>query len=340
MFQSATLKLTGWYLLILLSISIVFSLAIYNIASKEVNERLVQLQAKFEGENRLFFDARLPQKLDYVALRNAEYQAANQNLAMQLFYANIVILLAGGAGSYFLARRTLQPIEEAHETQARFVSDASHELKTPLTVMKAELELALRDKNLSAKDVKEILESNLEEVNKLSTLSTTLLQLSQLDHTSLAKEELLLNKITNDVVKKYDKTGKRIIFAADSGEQPVYGHPASIEELVTILVDNALKYSPTDSQISITTKAVNHRMRFTITNSGEGIASDDLPYIFDRFYRADIARTKNKTTKGHGLGLSLAKRIVELHEGELSATSAAGHDTTFSVELPTFPSKS
>lgn len=339
MFQSATLKLTGWYLLILLSISIVFSLAIYNIASREVNDRLLQLQAKIEDEG-AFFNTTIPSRLDYVALRNAQNQEANRNLAMQLFYANLVILLAGGAGSYFLARRTLRPIEEAHETQARFVSDASHELKTPLTVMKAELELALRDKNLSANDIKEILESNLEEVNKLSTLSTTLLQLSQFDHTSLEKEEVSLNKITSRVTKKYDKTGKRITFSESTHELPVYGHPASIEELITILVDNALKYSPNDSQIVVTTKAVNNRMRFTITNSGEGIASEDLPYIFDRFYRADTARTKNKTTSGHGLGLSLAKRIVELHEGELSATSAAGHDTTFSVELPTIPSKS
>lgn len=331
MFQNATLKLTGWYLLILMTISIIFSLAIYNIASNEVNDRLGQLQARLEQGPAVL---PLPPQFNYETFRAAQFEVANRNLASQLVYANFFILLFGGFGAYFLARRTLKPIEQAHEAQARFVSDASHELKTPLAAMKAELEVALKDKNLKVREARDLLESNLEEVDKLTALSGTLLQLSELDHAHIEKEMVSLNEITKYIVKKYDKTGKRIALTLSSKNQRVYANRPSIEELVTILVDNALKYSPPDSLVTIKTSRRARHALFEITNTGKGIAAEDLPHIFDRFYRADTARTRNKTKNGHGLGLSLAKRIVELHNGQLLATSAPDHATTFTFLLP------
>jgi two-component system sensor histidine kinase CiaH len=337
MFQSATLKLTAWYLLILMSISLIFSLVIHNIATTELHDRLDKLQTRFEHEaDRVSFNIPLPDRLDYIALRNAQYEAASKNLAIQLIYVNLFILAIGGAGSYFLARRTLRPIEEAHEAQSQFVSDASHELKTPLAVMKTELEVALNDKNLKIGEAKELLRSNLEEVNKLSILSATLLLLSQLDHDSLEKEKVSLNDITKQIIKKYDKSGRRITFTASHKEYSVFANRTSLEELITILIDNALKYSPNKSLITIKTGKLNKNALFEITNTGKGIAATDLPHIFDRFYRADSARTKNSAKDGHGLGLSLAKRIVELHGGELSASSAPDHATTFTFLVPLF----
>lgn len=341
MFTSATLRLTAWYLLILMTISVIFSVAIYNLASKEVDERLSQLQTKIERvTGDLKIAVPLPDRLDYIALRNAQREEANQNLTIQLVYANLLVLALGGAGSYFLARRTLQPIEEAHEIQARFVSDASHELKTPLTAMKTEIEVALHSNDLSAAEMRELLESNLEEVNKLSNLSTTLLQLSQLDHSGLEKEELSLNSIIADASKKYDKSGSRIVFTPSKHRSSIHGNRPAIEELVTILMDNALKYSPRSSQIAIKTRRLKRGIQLSIANEGEGIKEEDLAHIFDRFYRGDTARTKNADVKGHGLGLALAKRIVEIHHGELTVSSAPKQKTTFIVILPHFPSKS
>lgn len=337
MFQSATLKLTGWYLLILMSISILFSVAIYNIATIELNTRLQQLQSRFELNQTTI----IPQWIDaqhdprFNVLRVEQAERANRNILEALFYVNIMILVFGGAGSYFLARRTLKPIEDAHEAQSRFTSDASHELRTPLAAMKTELEVALRDKDISKQDIRELLESNLEEVNNLSTLASTLLQLSRLDHEGLAKEKIPLGKLTQTLAKKYDKTGTRISYTPTSKDPPVYANPASIEELITILIDNALKYSPADSLVTIKTSRSGKHARFEITNTGKGISAEELPHIFDRFYRADTARTKNGAS-GHGLGLSLAKKIVELHNGELSATSAPDHATTFVFLLPIF----
>lgn len=330
MFKSATVKLTGWYLLILMTISVVFSVVIYNVASSEVNDRLRQLQTNIQKAP---FPVDLPERFNYAALRNAQYEAANQNLAWRLVYANIVILLVSGGGSYFLARRTLRPIEEAHEAQARFVSDASHELKTPLSVMKTELEVALRDPNFSQHEARELIESNLEEVNKLAALSGTLLQLSQLDHDQLETELISLSDIAADVVKRYDKTGKRLELTAPKS-LIITANPTSIEELLTILVDNALKYSPEHSVATVRLSKHGEQAAITVTNAGSGISPEDLPHIFDRFYRADTARTRNKKTSGHGLGLSLAKRIVELHNGELSVSSAPDHETIFTIFLP------
>lgn len=339
MFKSATIKLTGWYLLILMVISLLFSIAIYNIATIELGTRLEQLQSRFELNQsptviRQFIDAEHDPRFN--TLRAEQANRANRNLFEALFYVNILILVTGGAGSYFLARRTLGPIEEAHEAQSRFTSDASHELRTPLAVMKTELEVALRNKNLSTVETRELLESNLEEVNNLSNLASTLLQLSRLDHESLDREKLSLTAITRTIVKKYDKTGQRITYTPSSKDPLIYGNQASIEELVTILVDNALKYSPADSLITIKTTRSNRNARFEITNTGKGISPEDLPHIFDRFYRADTSRTKGGSKTGHGLGLSLAKKIIELHSGELSATSAPNHATTFTFSLPIF----
>ncbi len=340
MFKSATLKLTGWYLLILMLISILFSVAIYNIAANEVGQRLEQLQSRLEhrGTTNLPVPPWVVAQSDpsYAQIRADQASRANHNLLEALYYVNLVILFAGGAGSYFLARRTLRPIEEAHEAQSRFTSDASHELRTPLAAMKMELEVALRDKNLNKADMRNQLESDLEEVNKLSDLAETLLQLSRLDHDKLEREKLSLNDIVTAVVKKYDKTGKRIAFNPSAKDYPITGNRASIEELITILVDNALKYSPNNSLVQLTTSKRDRKACFEITNTGKGITPADLPHIFDRFYRADTARTKSSVQTGHGLGLALAKRIVQLHSGDLSAASAPDHATTFTVLLPIF----
>lgn len=323
-----------------MTISLLFSVTIYNIAAHEVNERLGQLQLKLERAAGEPLQLALPERLRYEALRSAQQEAANHNLLIQLVYINVLVLAGGGAGAYFLARRTLQPLEASHEAQTRFVSDASHELKTPLTAMRTEIEVALRDENLSTAEAKQQLISNLEEVNKLTNLSATLLQLAQLDNTELEKEALSLNAVVRQIIEKYDPAGKRIVFNATKRESTIYAHRASTEELITILVDNALKYSPANATVAVATHQAAKGVKFTITNAGDGIAAKDLPHIFDRFYRADAARTKNKQVTGYGLGLSLAKRIVQHHNGELWATSAPQHDTTFTVILPRPSSKS
>jgi signal transduction histidine kinase len=197
--------------------------------------------------------------------------------------------------------------------------------------MKTELEVALRDKDATADSLKEVLTSNLEEVDKLSKLAQMLLNLSQFDHTKLNRGPVNLNKITRDIIKDFNLLSNRITLTSNN-HLVVNGNETAINELVKVLVDNALQYSPKDSEIKIILSKQDNYAKFEITNSGPGISADKLPHIFDRFYRADSSRT-NGEHKGYGLGLSLAKSIVELHNGELIASSIPDDETTFTFLL-------
>lgn len=324
MFESATVKLTTWYLAILIAISLLFSFVIYSSASAEIDTRFGYLQR----DSRMIVN--IPDS-KFDTLRNIQVHEAQASLLASLVITNICIWLAGGVGSYYLARRTLIPIEEAHEAQSRFTSDASHELRTPLASMKTEIEVALRDPSLTKQEAKELLTSSLEEVNKLTKLSQTLLQLSRLDHDNISWEKVNLGEAAKSVIDKFDKTGKRIQLRGTS--QSIQANRSSIDELLTILLDNAVKYSPDDTLVEVSLIKQKQLVGFEVSNEGEGIAPDVLPHIFDRFYRADSSRTSGDK-KGYGLGLALAKKIVELHNGELTVSSAINKETTFRVLLP------
>lgn len=330
MFQSATLKLTGWYLLILMVISFVFSIAIYESTLSEFNFRLERLQSSLRLEPGF-----MPDRNN--SLTAAEASDASSHIVTQLIYANLVILISGGFLSYYLARRTLHPIEEAHEAQARFTSDASHELRTPLAAIRSEIEVVLRDKASTKEELEAVLKSNIEEVDKLTNLSEMLLNLSRLDHDKLERTAVDIFDLSKRVTEIYDKSNHRVVIKATK-HPLVDGNEAAIHELLSVLVDNALKYSPSDSKVFITISSGNRQAKFSVKNFGLGIEPEALPHIFDRFYRADNSRAKH-INKGYGLGLALAKKIVELHNGELTATSTPAKTTVFSVGLPLIQSR-
>jgi two-component system heavy metal sensor histidine kinase CusS len=200
--------------------------------------------------------------------------------------------------------------------------------------MKMEMEVALRDKNASIEDLKEVLSSNLEEVDKLTKMSEMLLNLSRLEHNKLDVESIDLYKATRAVLDDFKQPVSRIDIVKGK-RMAICGNETAITELIKVLVENSLLYSPKDSKVSIKLfRQGRHHGVFEITNHGPGILPEKLPNIFDRFFRADSSRT-NGAKKGYGLGLALAKRIVELHDGELIASSTPGETTTFSFILPT-----
>ena len=330
MFHSAVLKLTGWYLLLLMSTSLLFSFSIYHAATDEIDQRLAQFQDNLEAPDPGVFIP--PNHRLYSAFRDHQQDTASRNILTMLVYVNLLIFFGGGFLSYLLARHTLRHIEESHEAQARFTSDASHELRTPLAAMRTELEVALRDKKLSREDMRELLQSNLEEVNKLTSLSKTLLQLSRLDHANLERENVNLADVAAEVVQRYDKNAQRIDLKLPAGPVVIKANTAMTEELLTILVDNALKYSPEESRIKASLSHDTRTATFTIMNKGRGVPTDKLPNIFDRFYRANESHSGG----GSGLGLSLAKEIVAMHKGELAVSSSEGASTTFTVTLPLY----
>jgi len=326
MFKSTTLRLTGWYLLILMSVSIIFSIIIFEVATSEIRVRLEGFQLNMQES----IDLKPPSNR-IVDLRTLEINKTKANLSIELIYINILVLATGGIGSYYLARRSLRPIERAHDAQSRFTSDASHELRTPLAVMKTEIEVALRDKEATSDELREVLSSNLEEVDKLSKLSEMLLSLSRLEHNKLELKPINLAKIAHNIVKDSNLPASRL--EIDSPKiLMANGNETAVSDLIKILIDNALKYSPEKSQISISLSKSGQGPKFEITNSGPGIHPDKINHIFDRFYRADTSRTGGKKG-GHGLGLALAKNIVELHNGELSVDSVINKKTSFTFIL-------
>lgn len=323
---SATLRLTGWYLLILAIISLLFSVIVYQISTNEIEHRL----ARYQDRSLPFMRPAPPTTLD--SFRSSELAESKASVVGMLLYVNVVVLTVGGGASYLLARRTLRPIEEAHSAQARFVSDTSHELRTPLATMTTELEVALQDTSLSKQEMRDLLGSNLEEVQRLSKLSSMLLMLSSDSTTPLPRQTFSLYTSVQQAIERTQQA-ERITLHAPKKTVYVHANQQAIEELVLILLDNALKYSPPDSSVTIALAQTGHRLHVRIINGGDGIAPEHMPHIFDRFYRADSARTGSN---GYGLGLALAKQISDSHGAGLTATSIHGGTTVFSFSLPIF----
>jgi signal transduction histidine kinase len=260
---------------------------------------------------------------------------AHANLIFNLFIFNLFILLAGGVVSYVLAQRTLQPIEEAMESQSRFTADASHELRTPLTAMQTEIEVALRKRDLTAAQAKELLQSNLEEVSKLRALSENLLKLARNGDQALNLEAVSLEDISIEAMSNVVKAAqaKKMVFENNVKPLKVQADKVALAEVLKVLLDNAIKYSPKAGEVILASHQEGHNAVLTVTDKGQGISKTDLPHIFDRFYRSDQSRTKIQT-EGYGLGLSIAKQLLELQGGTITVKSEQGKGSTFSVSLP------
>ena len=333
MFQSATLKLTAWYLALIMCVSITFSVVIYSLNYREISFRLESLQHSLIDEIFLYTPLRSqPMNGPGSPLFKQAQQASSQMVA-SLVYINLIIFLAGGLGSFFLARRTLRPIATAHEAQSRFTSDASHELRTPLAAMKAELEVSLRDPKMTMGEARELLESNLEEVNKLIALSEMLLNLSRLDHGKLEMEAVDAVTLTQSVLEQYPESTKRFEVTTRK-KATARANEAAYREAITILMDNALKYSPPKTPIKVRIFEQRGQVAIEIINSGPAIPAEKLPFIFDRFVRADTSRTGG-SQKGYGLGLSIAKKIVDVHHGSVTVSSTA-EATKFTLYIPIY----
>jgi signal transduction histidine kinase len=324
--RSAAFKLTLYYLGIIMALSLIFSVIVYNLATQELNNRLRRPAYTVFMDN----DTRTFERFRQTFLREN-----SQKLQANLMLFNLFVLFAGGGLSYLLARRSLEPIEAAMEAQSRFTADASHELRTPLTAMQTEIEVALRNPKLTKDQAKVLLQSNLEEVERLRALSENLLRLARDGNQTLAKNIVSIDDIATEALNRIYKLAKakHITITSKLAKLNIYGDPASLTELLVILLDNAIKYSPTKADVMLTAKHQGNHVIVQVEDHGQGIAPVDLPHIFDRFYRADTSRSA-RNESGHGLGLSIAKQIIELHDGTITAASKPGQGTTFVVKLP------
>ena len=324
LFHSATLRLTAWYMAILIVLCLLFSTIVFGIASREF-ERAVGPPRP--GEVSLFI-----QSSSLYELRQARINESRQRLIGNLILFNIITIAAGGITSYLLARRTLQPIEEALHAQSRFSSDAAHELRTPLTVMQSEIEVGLRDSKATKKSYEEVLESNLDEVHRLKVLTDRLLMLASSQPLPLSPtllEEVAITAVNHSIPLAMTK---KISIDNQIGHESVQANAESLCDVLTILIDNAIKYSPKKSTITLTSTQKDKTVLISVHDEGIGVSEDEQEKIFDRFYRADTSRSK-QNVEGHGLGLSIAKQLVELQDGQLSVESELGKGSVFSIRL-------
>jgi heavy metal sensor kinase len=233
----------------------------------------------------------------------------------------------------------LERIEHGVVTQRRFVADASHELRTPLAVMRAELEVALRDHNRAA-DASEVLDSAAEEVARMSRIVDDLLTLAHRDENrlELLLETVDLGKVATGVAVQLrplaEAAGVQLAVEAPAGAV-VLADRARLSQVVTNLVDNAVKFTGAGGSVRVRVWEAGDRAGLAVADTGPGIAPEHLRRVFDRFYRLDPARSRARG--GSGLGLTICRELVEAHGGRIWAESVEGAGSTFSLALPIQP---
>lgn len=247
-------------------------------------------------------------------------------------------------------------LDQSFQQIKQFSSDASHELKTPLTILKGEAEVALR-KERTPLEYQQVLKSNLEEINRMSQIIDDLLLLSKADmgEIRLNKEEINVTEILNEVVNQLswlaNSKGLQLITSNHKSNMNIFGDALRIRELFINLIENGIKYTEEGGSVHVTlskelepspknqTNEVEEEksgyIRITVSDTGIGIAPEDQEKIFNRFYRVDKARSREQG--GSGLGLSICKWIVEAHHGEIKVESQLGKGSSFIVKLPILP---
>lgn len=330
MFRSATFKLTMWYLGIVMAISLVFSVVLYNVTTGELGrglhsetQRIYRQFPVFEGNPLL--------------RPGIDYDNGAHRILLRLVGFNVLVLIGAGWASYWLARRTLEPIEEAHEQQKRFTADVSHELRTPLTALKMESEVALMNDKNGKKELRAVLASNLEEANKLENLINNLLRLTRLEADELQQQfsaidsKMIVETAISQVAKTADE--RKIKLKTDISAVSFNGDRDSLSQLLVILLDNAIKYGGSGSTVEVSAKRVGDQVIFSVADHGSGMDKATLEHVFDRFYRGGKESRSKSGSDGFGLGLSIAKMIADVHNGAITLESRPGRGTTASLSL-------
>ena len=229
---------------------------------------------------------------------------------------------------------SFQTIEENQHKLQQFVSDASHELKTPLTTIQGYSEILLRGKLDNPEKIRYSLENMLDQTKRLTYIVNELLELSKLDRkVQMGKAELNLNDVLQDIfpLLKMIQEGRELKLTI-GGIPNVLMNRKKIEQVILNIVQNAIFHSDPKTPIMIRTYQENEKVVMAITDHGEGIAEDHLPLIFDRFYRVDTDRSRE--SGGTGLGLAICQEIMHAHNGEIDVQSIVGKETTFFIRFP------
>lgn len=253
-------------------------------------------------------------------------------------FSMIALLLATIAG-HIMAGKTIVPIKIAYEKQRQFTADASHELRTPLSVVMSSVDVLQNDPSQTSPFIKQVIEDMKDETKRMAKLVADLLAIARNDSygITITKQKFDVIEVIEQVIRKMQPLAeeKNIkLYFAKQRKLEFYADMERIKQLLLILVDNAIKYTPENGAVTI--KVAHNqdgkKVKLMITDTGIGIPKEDQKQVFDRFYRVDKARSRE--SGGAGLGLAIAKGIVDLHGGEISIESNVGNGSTFNVVLP------
>ncbi|HXS02513.1 MAG TPA: HAMP domain-containing sensor histidine kinase [Pyrinomonadaceae bacterium] len=255
------------------------------------------------------------------------------------FFAGVpLVLVLASLGGYILARKSLEPIASMVNEQQRFIADASHELRTPLAVLRGETEVAL-GRTRTVEEYQESLTLIQEEAERLSRIVEDLFILARQpiqSPTALVKEPVSLTDVVKDCARAAQvlasRKGVRLKLENDSTSIALNADEELIKRMILNLLDNAVKYTPEGGEISLALEKHNGSAEIVVRDTGIGLSQTDQQRVFDRFYRVDKARSR--ALGGAGLGLSIARSIVEAHGGNITIDSTPRHGSTFTVSLP------
>ena len=285
----------------------------------------------------LFYSKRAVGGTTFVAFADASAASSWRSLALTLAAVGVGALAVFLVISVFFSRWALGPVARAWDQQQRFVADASHELKTPLTVILANTSILRAHPERSVTSQSQWIESTQSEAERMQELVRDMLDLARPEHAETVREHARvdLTDLVEGGLLQFESVAfeRNVSLASDiDRDVSVTGDAARLRRLVTTLLDNACKYVEKGGRIAVTLRQTARRIELHVHNTGTVIAEEDLPHVFDRFYRADKARTRSEGS--YGLGLAIAREIAEEHGGSIAAASDETNGTTFTVALP------
>jgi len=286
------------------------------IASGNYNFRLPEnLDREFDS---------LVQSLNQMAQQLAEHEQQQDTMRTQLQYE-----VDQRTSELTEANKQLTLLDARRK---QFIADISHELRTPLTIIRGEAQVTLRQNNPVIDDYRGALQTVLDQVVGLSVLVDDLLLLAraEINQLRLNPENIRLDAMVENQLDHWQRKFPQRNFqlAQPDGDTFVYGDEQRLQQVLTVLLDNATRYSPVDTSITVTLSETKQWIELSVKDQGEGISPSDLQYIFERFVRF------RPRTEGSGLGLSIARVLIEAHHGDIQVESELGQGTTFTIRLP------
>lgn len=312
--------------------------------SEDVIDEVVQRALKDQdGEGVLLdYDLRYLWQESPTGTKLAFADTQREHSSMMNLLITLSLVGLGGLAAFFfislfLANQVVKPVQKAWDQQRQFVADASHELRTPLTVILANMEILLGHRKQSIEEQEKWIDHSKTEALRMKKLVEDLLFLAKTDDASLPQQVMQLNLsdiLWNSILPFESIAYEQGVKIQSEVEPNLYlnGNPGQCKQLFAILLDNAMKYGEKGSEISVSLERAQNQIRLRVHNQGEAIPAEHLGRIFERFYRTDSSRSREEG--GYGLGLAIAKTIVEKHRGQIEVESKEGSGTTFTVRFP------